>query len=275
MNPHAIASTGPRAMGQSLWSNRRLLARLTRREVAGRYRGSVLGLFWSFLHPLLMLLVFTFVFTVVFEARWAVEQPTTVHFALVLFSGLIVHALFAEVLTRAPGVVIGQANYVKKVVFPLELLPVVTACSAAFHALVSGLILLLAFAIVNGHLHPTVLLAPVILFPLVVLSLGVGWILSSLGVFLRDIGQVTGVLATALLFLSPVFYPVSALPEFMQPWMVLNPLTLMIESLRDVVIWGREPDWLAWSLYLMVSTLVAWIGFVWFQKTRRGFADVL
>ena len=262
-------------MGQSLWLHRRLLVRLTRREVAGRYRGSVLGLFWSFLHPLLMLLVFTFVFTVVFEARWAVEQPTTVHFALVLFSGLMVHALFSEVLTRAPGVVIGQANYVKKVVFPLELLPVVTACSAAFHALVSGLILVLAFGIVNGHLHTTALLAPIILFPLVVLSLGVGWILSSLGVFLRDIGQVTGVLATALLFLSPVFYPVSALPEFMQPWMVLNPLTLMIEALRAVVIWGREPDWLAWSLYLMVSTLVAWVGFVWFQKTRKGFADVL
>ncbi|MFV8835699.1 ABC transporter permease [Aquisalimonas sp.] len=262
-------------MGQSLWVNRRLLARLTRREVAGRYRGSFLGLFWSFLHPLLMLLVFTFVFTVVFEARWAVEQPTTVHFALVLFSGLIVHAMLADVLTRAPGVVIGQANYVKKVVFPLELLPVVVVCSAAFHALVSGVILVLAFGLVNGYVHTTSLLAPVVLLPLLVVCLGVGWFLSSLGVFLRDIGQLTGVLATALLFLSPVFYPVSALPEFMQPWMVLNPLTFIIEALRDVLIWGRAPDWMGWSLYLLVSTGVAWAGFVWFQKTRRGFADVL
>ncbi len=275
MNPHAASPVGPRALWRSLWGHRGLLGQLVCREVVGRYRGSFMGLLWSFLYPLLMLAVFTFVFTVVFTARWGVEQPTTVHFAVVLFAGLIVHTLFAEVLTRAPAAVVGQANYVKRVVFPLELLPVVPVLGALFHALVSVLILLAVFLLLSGHLHPTVLLAPLVLFPLLVLSLGVGWILASLGVFARDISQVTGVLATALLFLSPVFYPTSALPEFLQPWMLLNPLTFIIEQMREVLIWGRLPDAGGLLAYLAVAGLVAWLGYVWFQKTRKGFADVL
>ena len=248
---------------------------MTHREVVGRYKGSVMGLLWSFMTPLLMLLIFTFVFSVVFAARWGTEDESKSHFALVLFAGLIVHALFAEVLTRAPSVVISNANYVKKVVFPLEVLPAITLGSALFHSLVSLVILLAAFLFFNGFLYWTAILTPLVLLPLAVFSLGTGWILASLGVFVRDIGQVTGVLATALLFLSPVFFPVSALPDFMQPWMHLNPLTFIIEQVREVLIWGRLPNWTGLLKYLAGAGGVAWLGFFWFQKTRKGFADVL
>ncbi len=234
-----------------------------------------MGLLWSFLNPLFMLAIFTFVFTVVFEARWGIERESGSQFAVILFAGLIVHAFFSETLTRAPGVILGNANYVKKVVFPLEILPIVTLGGALFHAFVSLFILLVAFVLLNGYLHWTVVLIPVVLFPLFVLSLGAGWILASLGVYVRDIGQVTGVLSTALLFLSPIFFPINALPEPLQPWMHLNPLTFIIEQAREVLIWGRLPNWQGLGAYLLGSVAVAWLGFFWFQKTRKGFADVL
>jgi lipopolysaccharide transport system permease protein len=275
LNPHAAQPVSPSAFWRSFWTHRNLILQMTRREVVGRYQGSVMGLMWSFLNPLFMLLVFTFVFSVVFAARWGTEEESKAQFAVVLFAGLIVHGLFAEILLRAPGTVVGNANYVKKVVFPLEVLPVITLGGALFHTLVSLLILIAAFAFFNGFLHWTVLLAPLVLLPLVVLGLGFAWMLASLGVFVRDISQVTGVLATALLFLSPVFFPVSALPEFMQPWMHLNPLTLIIEQVREVLIWGRVPDWHGLGVYLAGASAIAWFGFFWFQKTRKGFADVL
>jgi len=275
LNPHAAQPISPGALWRSLWIHRDLIVKMTRREVIGRYRGSVMGLMWSFLNPLFMLLIFTFVFSVVFAARWGTEEESKAQFAVVLFAGLIVHGLFAEILLRAPGVVVGNANYVKRVVFPLEVLPLITLGGALFHTLVSLLILIAAFVLFNGFLHWTVLLAPVVLLPLVVLGVGLAWILASLGVFVRDITQVTGVLATALLFLSPVFFPVSALPDFMQPWMHLNPLTLIIEQVREVLIWGRAPNWYALTVYLAGASTIAWFGFFWFQKTRKGFADVL
>lgn len=160
-------------------------------------------------------------------------------------------------------------------VFPLEILAVVSLGSALFHALVSLLVLLLAFSLMNGFIHWTMIFAPLVLLPLMILSLGFGWILSSLGVFVRDIGQFIGVLASALMFLSPVFYPVSALPAPLQPWLHLNPLTFFIEQTRDVLIWGRLPDWKGLALYLIGAAIFAWLGYFWFQKTRKGFADVL
>jgi len=188
---------------------------------------------------------------------------------------MTVHALFAEVLNRAPGIILGNVNYVKKVVFPLEILAVISLGAALFHALVSLLVLLVAFAMLNGFIQWTALFAPLVLLPLMLLSLGFGWILSSLGVFVRDIGQLIGVFTTALLFLSPVFFPVSALPESFQPWLNLNPLTFIIEQTRDVLIWGRMPDWEGLTLYLIGAGIFAWLGYFWFQKTRKGFADVL
>jgi lipopolysaccharide transport system permease protein len=275
LNPHAPKSVSPASLGRSLWVNRQLIRQMVRREVTGRYKGSVMGLVWSFLNPVLMLLVYTFVFSVVFRARWGGGDESRTQFAVVLFAGLIIHGLFAEVLNRAPGLILANVNYVKKVVFPLETLPVVCMGAALFHALVSLAVLLGASALLNGHVPWTAVLVPLIVSPLVVLGVGVGWVLASLGVFARDIGQVVSVFSTVLLFLSPVFFPVSALPASLQPWMLLNPLTFIIEQARDVLIWGRLPDWERLAAYLAGSTVIAWLGYFWFQKTRKGFADVL
>lgn len=275
MNPHAAQPASLAAMLRSLWGNRELIAQMTRREVVGRYKGSVMGLLWSFLNPLFMLAVYSFVFSVVFKARWSGSGESQTQFAVILFAGMTVHALFAEVLNRAPGIILGNVNYVKKVVFPLEILAVVSLGAALFHALVSLLVLLVAFAMLNGFIQWTAIFAPLVLLPLMLLSLGFGWILSSLGVFVRDIGQLIGVFTTALLFLSPVFFPVSALPESFQPWLNLNPLTFIIEQSREVLIWGHLPDWQGLTLYSIGAGTFAWLGFFWFQKTRKGFADVL
>jgi lipopolysaccharide transport system permease protein len=257
--------------------HRSLIGQMVAREIVGRYKGSVLGLTWSILHPILMLAVYTFVFSVVMRARWNAPSAddSRTQFALLLFAGMIVHSFFSEVLTRAPGLIVGNVNYVKKVVFPLEILPVVTTLVALFHVVVSLSVLLLAFALFNHHLHWTAALAPLVLLPLLLVNLGVGWMLASLGVYSRDLGQVVGLASTVLLFLSPVFYPVSSLPAAVQPWMLINPLTFIIEQMRAVVIWGQAPDWAGLGLYAVLSALFAWAGFLWFQKTRRGFADVI
>ena len=263
-------------MWASLWHNRQLLAQMTRREVVGRYRGSLVGLAWSFFNPVLMLIVYTLVFSGVFKARWGVGgEESKADFAIVLFVGMIAHGFFAECVNRAPGLILSNANLVKKVVFPLELLPWIAACSALFHTAVSLLVLLLAQLILNHQLPWTVMLFPVVLIPLILLTLGFTWFLAATGVFLRDIGQATGIFTTVLMFLSPVFYPLSAVPREFQTLLQLNPLTFIIDSSRQVLIFGNFPAWSGIVLYLAASLAIAWAGFWWFQKTRKGFADVL
>lgn len=275
-NPHAIQPTSLLALAKSLWRNRQLIAQMTRREVVGRYKGSALGLVWSFLTPVFMLAVYTFVFSVVFKARWGLSgEESKTQFAVVLFVGMIVHGLLAEVLNRAPGLILGNVNYVKKVVFPLEILPVISMAAALFHSLVSLGVLLVAFALFNGYLHWTAVLAPLVVLPLVILTMGLAWMLASLGVFLRDVGQTIGIITTVMMFLAPVFYPITALPEEMRPWIMANPLTFIIEQAREVLIWGRLPNWAGLALYTLAATAVAWAGYAWFQKTRKGFADVV
>jgi lipopolysaccharide transport system permease protein len=264
------------AMFRSLWRNRRLILQMVRREVVGRYKGSALGLAWSFFNPLLMLAVYTFVFSEIFSTRWGTgADHSKVDFAVVLFVGIIVHGLFGEVLNRAPHVILANVNFVKKVVFPIEVLPAVAVGTALFHTIVSLLVLLTAFVLFHGFVHWTVLLAPLVLLPLVVLTLGVAWMFAALAVYLRDVGQTTGIITTALLFLSPVFYPLSALPERFRPLLLANPLTFMIEQARNVLIWGTVPNWSGLAVYGMAALLFCWLGFAWFQKTRAGFADVL
>lgn len=276
MNPHAAQPTSFTALGRSLWRNRQLIAQMTRREVVGRYKGSVLGFAWSFFNPVFMLTVYTFVFSEVFKSRWGVNgDESKTQFAVVLFVGMIVHGLFAEVLNRAPSLILSNVNYVRKVVFPLEILPVVSMSAALFHGVVSLGVLLAAFAIFNSHLHWTAIFAPLVLLPLVILTLGIAWMLASLGVFLRDVGQTIGIITIAMLFLSPVFYPVTALPAKFRPWLIANPLTFIIEQAREVLIWGHPPDWIGLGIYTLAAIAVAWAGYVWFQKTRKGFADVL
>ena len=276
IDPHQAQPTSLVALIESLWRNRHLIVQMTRREVVGRYKGSVLGLAWSFLTPILMLAVYTFVFSVVFKARWGTDgDESKTQFALVLFVGMIVHGLFAEVLNRAPGLILSNVNYVKKVVFPLDVLPVIAIGASLFHASISLAVLLIAFALFNGYLHWTIIFVPVVLLPLVILTLGVAWIFASLGVFLRDVGQTVGIITTMMLFLAPIFYPITALPEEIRPWIMANPLTFIIEEARGVVILGRMPEWSGLGIYTLAATAVAWAGFAWFQKTRKGFADVL
>lgn len=275
MNPHQAFPASIVELFASQWRNRQLIVQLTKRDVLGRYRGSLLGLAWSFFIPLLMLAVYTFVFSVVFKARWGVAGDDKVSFAIIIFVGLIVHGLFAECINRAPSLIVSNPNYVKKVVFPLEILPSVALGSALFHAGVSLVVLLTAQFLLTQRLPWTVIIFPIVLLPLLLSTTGFAWLLSALGVYVRDIGQTTGILTTVLMFLSPLFYPISALPEKYRIWLHLNPLTFIIEEGRNVLIFGRPPNWAGWGLALVVSTLISAGGFWWFQKTRKGFADVL
>jgi lipopolysaccharide transport system permease protein len=278
MNPHEQHPTSLRKLVTSLWRNRQLIWQMSRREVVGRYRGSIMGLAWSFFNPVFMLVVYTFVFSVVFKARWGVgngESESKSQFAIVLFVGMIVHGLFAEVLNRAPGLILANVNYVKKVIFPLEILPVVSIGAALFHSLISLCVLLIAFVIFNGYLHWTILFFPLVLLPFVILTLGVAWMLASLGVYLRDVGQTIGIITMVMMFLAPVFYPVTSLPQEYRPWLMANPLTFIIEQTREVIIWGHRPDWIGLGIYTLLAITVAVAGYAWFQKTRKGFADVL
>ncbi|TPJ77787.1 ABC transporter permease [Mesorhizobium sp. B2-6-2] len=253
---------------------------LIRREVAGRYRGSAFGLLWSLLNPLFMLAVYTFVFGVVMKSRWTVPgqqaaEHSTGEFAVILFCGLIVFQFFAEVISLAPGVVVANANYVKKIVFPIQILPVVYAGAALFHAAIS-LLVLFAFAYAAfGRIPFTAILAPVVFAPLIIVVLGIGWILASIGVYFRDMSQIVAPLVTATLFLSPVFFQRTALPAWLQPWLSLNPLAIPVEGFRNVVIFGVQPDWPSLGYYSVVAVAIAVLGYQFFQKTRRGFADVL
>ena len=275
MNPHAAQSLRPTALLRSFHTNRSLIFNLIKREVVGRYRGSVMGLLWSFFNPVFMLVVYTFVFSVVFRARWLGGSDSKVEFALVLFTGLLVYNLFSEVLNRAPSLILNNANYVKKVIFPLEVLPIVAFGAAAFHMLVSLLVWLLFYAIFFGLPTWTVIQLPVVLVPLILMTLGLAWILASLGVYLRDVGQIIGLITMALMFMSPIFYPVAALPDQYHAFTYMNPLTYIVEETRNVMIWGKLIDWNAWARWTAGAAVVAWLGFAWFQKTRKGFADVL
>ena len=275
MNPHESRSISVLFLLRSVVINRRLIVSLIEREVVGRYRGSALGLLWSFFNPVLMLTVYTFVFSVVFKARWAGGSESKTEFALVLFAGLLVFNLFSECINRAPGLILSNVNYVKKVIFPLEILPIVALGSAGFHFFISLIVWLAFYLIFFGIPPATILLLPLILIPLALVILGISWLLASLGAYLRDVGQVIGMVTTVLMFLSPVFYPISALPEAYRPYMQLSPVTFIVEQARDLMMWGKGIDWLGWGIWMVISSAIAWLGFAWFQKTRKGFADVL
>lgn len=276
MNPHAGHPTSLIALLRRAWRHRMLIAAMTKREVVGRYRGSIMGIAWSFFYPLLMLVVYTLVFSVAFQARWNPgSDESKIDFAILLFVGLIVHGLFAECGNRAPGLILANVNYVKKVIFPLEILPLVAFGSALFHASVSFVVLILVQLILSQQVPWTAVLFPLVLLPLFFATMGVAWFLAALGVYLRDIGQITAIFTTVLLFISPVFYPISRLPMEYQGWARLNPLAFFIEEGRNTLIFGRYPELGQWSLMMGAGLLIAWAGFAWFQKTRKGFADVL
>lgn len=259
---------------RSLYANRSLLRSLVIRDIETRYRGTLLGFLWAVVYPLMMLTVYAFVFGGVFNARWG-SGGGIKDFVLMLYCGLIVHGLFSETLTRSPSAVLSNPSYVKKVVFPLELLPFSHLASALFNALV-GLGLLCIFLLIQQHSIPvTALLVPLVLSPLLLLTAGLAWFLAAIGVFFRDVGQIIGVAMSVLLFLSPIFYPASSTPALAQKLIYLNPLTYPIEELRAVLILGNQPHWLHWLAYFGVAVVVAVAGLWIFQKSRSAFADVI
>lgn len=272
MKQHSIS---PSELAGSAWRNRELIKVLTVREVVSRYRGSIFGLMWSFFNPVFMLAVYTFVFSVVFKSRWRTGSTSKGEFAVVMFAGLIVFYVFTECLNRAPGLIISNSNYVKRVVFPLEILPIVSLATSLFHALVSLIVWLIFYFVVFGLPPFTIFLFPFVTLPLIFLATGFSWFLASLGVFFRDIGQVVGILTTALTFLSPLFFPASALPAAYQKLFLMNPIAPVIEEARDVLIWGNVPSVKFYLCYLLFSIVIAWLGFAWFQKTRKGFSDAI
>lgn len=259
---------------RGLWRARDLIAQLTERDTRSRYRGSAMGLFWSAIHPILMLTVYTFFFGEVFPGRWT-GGADRLNFALVLFIGLLLHGFVAECLTRAPGLVVEQPNLVKKIVFPLDVLPVVAIGTAIFHLLI-GLLIWLAFHLAIAGPPPwTALYFPLVLAPLVLMTLGTCWFLAAIGVYLRDVRHVTPVLAAVLLFASPVFYPLSALKPPFYAIVAASPLTIPIEQAREVLLAGHPPQWGLLAAYALLAVVVAWLGAAWFRATRKGFADVL
>lgn len=258
-----------------IWRQRVLLRRMTWREISSRYRESVLGTVWAVINPLLMLSIYTFVFGYMMKSRWPGQGDNKLLFAVTLFAGLIVNTLFAETAIRCTSVITENANYVKKVVFPLEMLPLVILGSAVFHAAISLGILIGANALVGTGLHWTMLLLPVVIGPILLATAGIGWILASLGVFLRDASQVVGFLTALLMFLSPIFYPLTAFPERLRPLLFLNPLTLPVVQVRQVVIDGELPHLHTVLLAYLIGLVVAAIGLWFFERTRRGFADVV
>lgn len=268
-------SSSPKEMFGSVFRSSELIITLTKREILGRYRGSILGIIWSFFNPVFMLTVYTFVFSVVFKARWSNGSDSKAEFSLILFAGLIVFNFAAECINRSPSLILSNNNYVKKVIFPLEILPVVSMGVALFHALVSLVVWLGAYCIFFGIPHATVMLLPLVLLPPIFFILGISWALASLGVYIRDISQFVGMVVTVLMFLSPIFYPITAIPERYRFFIRLNPMSPAIEQIRQVLFWGEVPDLQIWILYLFASLVVAILGFAWFQKTRKGFADVL
>ena len=272
-NPHPAT---PTAMLGGFLQHRELLWDLVKRDFIGRYKGSMLGVVWSLFNPLFMLAIYTIVFGVAFKSKWAgLGEESTVAFALVLFSGIIIHNFFTECLGRAPSLIISHPNYVKKVVFPLEILPWMALLSALLHFLVSFGALLIFCLMAGVSIHSGTLLIPILLIPLVLMMLGLSWILASLGVYLRDLSQIMGIVTTVALFLAPVFYPIESIPEAYRIFLMCNPITIPVMQLRDLMLWGKPLHWGLWTLSLAISLLVCQLGYWWFQKSRRGFADVL
>ena len=263
-------------MFSSLISNKYLFLQMLKRAVESRYRGSQLGFLWAFIYPIMMLLVYTFVFGIVMKVKWCVAGQDNIEFGIILFAGLLLHGMLAEVLVGSVGLITGNQQYVKKVVFPLPLLSLVSLANALLHMLFGMLILIAMFLFTGGTLHLTIFLAPVVLFPFVLFLLGASWFISVLGVYVRDLSQFMGVIVTILLFLGPIVYPFTSVPDQLKSYVLwLNPLTIVVEQFRAVVLFGQMPDWQLLGIYSICAVLMLLLGSWFFNRTQDGFADVI
>lgn len=274
-DPRLLLKFGPWAPIAIFLRHRTLIARLVRREVEARYKGSLFGVLWLVFTPLLMLAVYTFVFSMVFQARWGEAIDGRGMFALIVFSGLIVFNLFAEPVSRAPGLILENVSYVKKVVFPLEILPWVAVGVSLFNALISFVVLLIGYMLLKGLPTAEMVLFPLLLIPVILAATGITWFLSATGVFFRDTRPLVTVMITILMFMSPIFYPLSAVPAGARKLLMLNPLAPALEESKAALFGLGEINWPVWLIYLGVTWMTAWLGYLWFSKTRKGFADVV
>lgn len=266
----------PVKMVRNLWSHRELIYQFTKREVLQQYKGSYLGVLWSFVTPLALLLVYTFAFSVVLQARWeGTGENGHLVFALNLFAGLVAFNVFSETISAAPSLIIRNPNYVKKVVFPLEILPVSKLGASVIDSLFGIVILLLGALIILGELPWTLIFLPVMYLPLIFLCLGLGWFFASLGVYIRDVGNFLSVVVRMLFFLTPIFYPLSAIPSNVRFLLYLNPLTFIVNHFRRVALWGQMPDWLEFFGITAGAMVICLLGYIWFMKSKKTFADVI
>ena len=266
------------ALVRSAVKNRTLFVQMTKRNIETRYRGSALGLVWSFVHPLMMLCVYTFVFSVVFQSRWGVDVSVKDNkgaFAVIMFCGMAMFNLFSESINMSCGSIIGNPNLVKKVIFPLEILPLTQVATTFILGMAWFVLLFIGTWLILGGIYWTMFLLPIVLIPLIVFSTGISYFVASLGVYVRDTQYVIGVILQVLFFATPIFYPINAVPERFRIFLEMNPLTVFIEQARNVFLYGRMPDWLFLGLATLVSLIVLQPGYYFFVKTKRGFADVL
>lgn len=265
------SALNPAATLKNIHAQRYLLGQLIKRDVLLRYRGAMFGVLWIFFSPLLMLAIFAFVFGHIFQARWP-QQPADLPFWLLLYVGLIVFNLFAETVSRAPSTVRSQPSYVKKIIFPVEILPLVPLGAGLVHA-AFNLAILAAVLAWAGHLGAGLLL-PLLVVPVLLLAMGIAWFLAAWGVFIKDMTQIVPLFVQMLLFLSPVFYPSSAAPPSLRPLYEINPIGTVIEAARAAIL--RLPvDWLSWLAALALGLIAATLGFAFFNHARDEFADAL
>lgn len=258
----------------SIWRHRSLVIELTKREFSGRYRGSFGGIVWPLAQPLFLLTVYTIAFGVILKTRWGFSGSTA-NYALMLFAGLIVFNAFSEVLSKSSTLITGNPNFVKKVVFPLELLPVIVVATALIHAFIGIVVWVMGYTLLIGAPQATVILFPLILICFVPVLLGLGWLLSSVGVVVRDISQLTSMLNHTLLFLTPIFYSIEAAPPLLQNLLMINPLTFIVEQFRLVLVYGQMPALKGLAVYFGLASAFAWASNVLFKRLRPSFADML
>lgn len=262
-------------MLKTLYKNSYLLKQLVKKDIQQKYQGSVLGILWSFLVPILMLVIYTFVFSEVFQAKWDIDTSDKYEFALVLFCGLSAFNLVGEVMNRSTVLIASNTNYVKKVIFPLEMLPVVITLSSLFTCVISFAILIMAKLLLYHNVSKTLYMVFLMFIPLVILAVALSLIISAVSVYLKDIGNAISVIVTVLMYLSPVFFPLSAVPESFRGICEINPMTYIIENFRNVVLYGNSINWKFYGISCLVSLSLYWIGKAVFMRAKEGFADVL